>query len=61
MIFLLTVIGPFVLYRSKESAHVFGSHREAYRYLLHNDTRKIVGSDRCISGLYCVSVSYEEA
>lgn len=60
MIFLLTVIGPYVLYRSRESAHLFDSHRAAYRYLLHNDTRKIAGSDRCLSGLYYVSTSYEE-
>ena len=54
MIFTLTVVGPFVLYRTKHDSFLFLSHRAAYRYLLNTAARKVAGSTRCISGLYLI-------
>ena len=55
MLFVLTVMGSCVLYKCQESAYVFDSHRQAWRYLVNTAPRKVAGSDRCISGLYFVA------
>lgn len=54
--FTLTVIGPFVLSRGPGEPDVIPDHRTAYRWLRAIGARKIAGSDRCLSGLYCYSV-----
>ena len=55
MLFVLTVMGSCVLYKCKESAYVFDSHRQAWRYLLNTEARKVAWSDRCLSGMYFVA------
>lgn len=55
MLFTLTVIGPYVLYRTRDGEpFVFDSHRKAYRYLQCMPARRVTGSARCISGMYII-------